>query len=140
MELGIHIGIQFVDLDLEIEKAEKQSIWSVFEEKGEAYFRQQEKVHLQKIINELPEFVLATGGGTPSFFNNMDIMNGAGTTVFINTPIEKIKKRIQQDTVRPLMNSNTVEYLYEQRRLYYEKAQKKVQSLRELLSLFDPKN
>lgn len=139
MELAIHLSIPFIDLDQEIEKDTKQSIRSLFSEKGEAHFRQLEYLHLSKIVGELPRFVMATGGGTPCFFDNLDKMKKAGKTIFINTPIDLIKKRLQQDTVRPLMQSNTLEQLYEKRREWYEKADAVVQSQTELIALF-PKN
>ena len=122
MELAMQLNLPFVDLDQEIEKNEKQSVTSIFEEHGEAYFRQLEKLYLQKVIDELAEFVLATGGGTPCFFDNMKLMNATGATVFIDTPIQTIKERIKEDTTRPLMKSNTLEKLYEERKTWYAKA------------------
>ena len=137
MELAVHLGIQFVDLDQEIEKATKQSIRSIFDEQGEAHFRQLEKYHLQKVIQELPTFVLATGGGTPCFFDNMEIMNSSGTTIFINTPPETIKKRLAKDTSRPLMQSNTIEELYAKRLEWYELANHRASSIEELIEWVD---
>lgn len=136
LELANELDIQFVDLDQEVEKAEKQSISNIFEEKGEAHFRQLEKLHLHKVIDELPQFVMATGGGTPCFFDNMNIMKAAGETIYIQTPIEIIKSRIQKDTTRPLMKSNRLEQLFESRKGWYELADKNVSTLSELLSLF----
>ena len=133
MELAAHLGIQFVDLDLEIEKHTKQSIRNIFSDQGEAHFRQLEKLHLQKVIDELPQFVMATGGGTPCFFDNMDIMKAAGKTIFINTPIATIKKRLQQDTIRPLMQTNTLEDLLEKRESWYRQSDLEVSSYEELL-------
>ena len=136
MELAAHLGIQFVDLDLEIEKHTKQSIRTIFAEAGEAHFRQLEKLHLKKIIDEIPQFVMATGGGTPCFFDNMESMKSNGKTIFINTPVETIKKRLQQDTIRPLMQTNTLEKLLEKRKSWYRQAQVEVSSYDELIDLF----
>jgi len=136
MALANHLEIQFIDLDLEIEKHTKQSTRSIFSEKGEAHFRQLEKKHLKEAIEELPAFVMATGGGTPCFFGNMEIMKNTGTTVFINTPIETIKRRLQQDTIRPLMQSNTLEELYSKRKDTYNQADSTVSTTKELIALF----
>lgn len=136
MELAQQLTRFFVDLDQEIEKDQKQSIVNLFGSTGEAHFRQLEKLHLNKIIREVDEFVMATGGGTPCFFDNMEKMNTTGETIFIDTPIEKIKARLQNDTTRPLMQSNKLEELYENRIDWYRKAKYTVQSLDELLSLF----
>ena len=136
IELARHLGIPFVDLDAEIEKQAKQSIRSIFSAKGEAHFRQLEKLSLNNVIKELSTFVMATGGGTPCFFDNMKVMNSEGTTVFINTPIDVIKKRLQQDTVRPIMQTNTLEDLLEERVSWYLQADEKVATLEELTELF----
>ena len=136
MELANHLGIPFVDLDLEVEKHAKESVQSIFSARGEAQFRQLEKQHLGKVIEELPRFVMATGGGTPCFFDNMEVMKLNGKTVFINTPIPTIKKRLQQDTTRPLMVTNTLEGLLEKRGRWYLQADQKVTNLDELMALF----
>jgi len=136
MELANHLGTLFVDLDLEIEKHTTQSIRSIFSENGEAYFRQLEKLYLDKVIEELSTFVMATGGGTPCFFDNMEVMKSQGSTVFINTPIETIKKRLQQDTTRPLMQNSTLEELLGKREIWYRRADEEVDSLEGLLGLF----
>lgn len=140
MELAVYLGLPFVDLDQEIEKNTRQKIRSIFQEKGESYFRQLEYFHLRRVINEIPEFVLATGGGTPCFFDNMHLMKDEGTTVFINTPIHQIKQRLQQDAVRPLMQTNTLEHLLKERKKWYEQAHSTITGLTELLELFDAKN
>ena len=47
---------------------------------------------------------MATGGGTPCFFDNMDYMNQAGTTVFLNTsPLVIVDRLKRQRADRPLL-------------------------------------
>ena len=59
---------------------------------------------MHEICNEADEFVLATGGGTPCFFDNMDYMNQAGTTVFLNTsPLVIVDRLKRQRADRPLL-------------------------------------
>ena len=136
LELALKLNLHFVDLDQEIEKAEKQTVKAIFEEHGEAHFRQLETQHLEKIIRTLPDFVMATGGGTPCFFRNMEVMNSEGITIYIDTPIDVIQNRLNLDTSRPLMKSTTLENLLEKRQKWYDQAHKKVSSLRELTSMF----
>ena len=136
MELANDLGIPFVDLDLEIEKHTKNSIREIFSEKGESHFRQLEKYYLNNVINDLSTFVMATGGGTPCFYDNMEAMNLAGSTVFIDVPIETIKKRLEEDTTRPLMKKNTLEDLLENRIGWYDQASHTIQNYQELLQLF----
>ncbi|MEQ8905550.1 shikimate kinase [Ekhidna sp.] len=136
LDLAVDLGIQFVDLDQDIEKAEKCSIKEIFAEKGEAHFRQLEKFHLEKVINELDAFVMAAGGGTPCFFNNLDIMQKAGTVCYINTPIDKIQQRLAKDTSRPLMKNQSLESLLEKRKEWYNQADHTIQEYKELIKLF----
>lgn len=137
LSLAHHLGTLFVDLDQEIEKAEKQSIGEIFEDRGESYFRRLEQLHLQRIIAEHETFVLSSGGGTPCFFNNMDIMNAAGTTIFINTPTTEIQHRLKDDVSRPLMRLHTLEELLQKREKWYNQADHTIQKYEELLDLMD---
>ena len=140
MEAALEMHVPFVDLDQEIEKETRQTIRMIFQQEGEASFRQLEYEQLRKTINNSADFVLATGGGTPCFFDNMDLMNSVGTTIFINTPIEQIKKRLQHDSVRPLMQTNTLESLYEKRKFWYNKANHTIQTQQELLEIIRSRN
>ena len=137
LNLAHQLGIQFVDLDQDIEKSEKLPISQIFQEKGEAHFRQLEKVHLEKVINTIKTFVMSTGGGTPCFFNNMELMNQAGITVFVNTPIDLIKQRLENDTSRPLMKSNSLEDLLAKRIEWYEQADHTIHEYKEIVKLFN---
>ena len=72
-------GLQFVDLDWYIEERMHKSISDLFAERGEDGFRLLE----QKMLHEAGEFenvLIACGGGTPCFFDNMDYMNHTGET------------------------------------------------------------
>jgi shikimate kinase len=73
--LASQMGFDFFDLDKEITNREQSSIPEIFEEKGEAYFRQIERLCLLDLIKKEQGFILATGGGAPCFFDNMDQMN-----------------------------------------------------------------
>ncbi|WP_420316698.1 shikimate kinase [Ekhidna sp.] len=136
LDLAVHLGLQFVDLDQDIEKASKLKIKEIFEEKGEAHFRQLEKLLLEKVLDELDDFVMATGGGTPCFFNNMETMKRAGTIIYVDTPIDEIHQRLNRDTTRPLMQSNTLENLLEKRKEWYNQADYTIQKYKDLIKLF----
>ncbi|MBK6264567.1 shikimate kinase [Marivirga sp. S37H4] len=86
--------LPFLDLDAHIEVKETKSITDIFKEKGEVYFRELESEALQEIIIENEQLILACGGGTPCFHQNMERMNTAGTTIFLNTPPEWIAKNL----------------------------------------------
>ena len=97
-------GLHFLELDDSVESREGRSISEIFAKEGEEYFRKREREILHEICNEADEFVLATGGGTPCFFDNMDYMNQAGTTVFLNTsPLVIVDRLKRQRADRPLL-------------------------------------
>ena len=103
-ELAKDKGLPFLDLDECVESREGRSISEIFAKEGEEYFRKRERKILHEICNEADEFVLATGGGTPCFFDNMDYMNQAGTTVFLNTsPLVIVDRLKRQRADRPLL-------------------------------------
>ena len=137
LDLAVHLGLQFVDMDEDIEKATRLSIAEIFEQKGEAHFRQLEKLHLEKAIQELDSFVMATGGGTPCFFHNIDTMKKAGLIVYINTPVEQIEQRLKLDTTRPLMKSNSLSELQEKRKGWYNQADHTIREYKEILELIE---
>ncbi|MDR6560301.1 MULTISPECIES: shikimate kinase [Arcicella] len=112
--LGRHLAkrldFQFVDMDELIEKQELMTIPEIFKYKGEDYFRQVESKVLKAIQAE-QKLVIATGGGVPCFFDNMDFIKANGTSIFLNVQPEDLLKRIQKSDVnhRPLINRNTTE-------------------------------
>lgn len=93
------------DLDFLIESHEERTIAEIFAEEGEAYFRRTETKILQW-FKEKKSFVLATGGGTPCFHENMQWMNEQGITIWIDEPVEVLMARLQPEKEhRPLIKN-----------------------------------
>ncbi len=136
-QLGIALGKSFIDLDDVIIKKEGTSISTIFETKGEQQFRSVERACLDQTIKTNDSFIMATGGGAPCFFDNLELMNENGLTIFINTPVDVIKERLQADQTRPLMTSNTIESLLEEREKWYIQAKEIVHSYEELFEFLD---
>ncbi len=91
------------DLDFLIESHEEKTIPEIFAEDGEEYFRKSESKIL-RWFGEKKTFVLATGGGTPCFHDNMSWMNKNGITVWIDEPIDVLAKRLAPEKAhRPLI-------------------------------------
>ncbi|MEQ9442481.1 MAG: shikimate kinase [Cyclobacteriaceae bacterium] len=116
-QLAQSLSLPFIDLDEAIEEQTRQPIRDTFAQRGEAFFRQLEQQTLQSIIHQQPSFVMATGGGAPCFSDNMDIMNQAGTTLFVDTPVSIIAERMLREgiAVRPLLqqlDANNFEQAY----------------------------
>ena len=104
-KLAVALGLPFLDLDDAIEAAARQPIRDIFAQRGEEAFRRLEQQAFHQVIEQYDAFVLATGGGAPCFFDNMEYMNRQGTTVFLDVPIPVIVQRMQgaQITDRPLL-------------------------------------
>src|SRR5882757_5624329 len=80
--LAKELGLQFFDLDKAIETKSGKDINSIFSSDGEKIFRDLEKQVLNELLEE-DDFVMACGGGTPCYFDNMDKMNEAGVTLYL---------------------------------------------------------
>ena len=117
------------DLDFIIEAQEEKSISEIFNEDGEKYFRETE-AKLLRWFAEKKIFVLATGGGTPCFHENMKWMNEQGITIWIDEPIEVLTERLlKEKSHRPLIShldeAGIIKFLtnkYIERKPYYSKA------------------
>ncbi|WP_296621923.1 shikimate kinase [Marivirga sp.] len=125
--------LPYFDLDEVIENNEGQSIADIFKNEGEEYFRNLETFYLNKLIDNYKPLMLSTGGGTPCFNENLELMNAKGTTIFLNPPIEEIAERISKPVggnKRPMFSDchsieDVQKLLYElknKRLSYYQKA------------------
>ncbi|MDD2525262.1 MAG: shikimate kinase [Bacteroidales bacterium] len=122
-------GYSFIDLDHYIEGRYFKTINQIFEESGEEGFRIMEQKALKEVA-EIEDVIIATGGGTPCFFDNMDYMNSCGLTVFINVSISELTIRLEKaKSKRPLLKDKSKEEIGEyikeklQARLpYYQKS------------------
>lgn len=132
-QLAIHEKLNFVDLDDEIEKQEGHSITEIFEGRGESHFRKIENAVLSSFAKSDQSFVMATGGGTPCFNNNIERMNESGTAVFLDVSPEICAKRIIKSEIsdRPMFKNldedqipDQVKNLRMKRLGYYQKANK----------------
>ena len=123
------MGLTFVDLDWYIEERFHKTIGQIFAERGEEGFRELEK----RMLHEAGDFenvVISVGGGTPCFFDNIDYMNQAGETVFLDVDNRVLFRRLKvAKQQRPLLANKTDEELMTfiqealQKRLpYYTKA------------------
>ena len=128
--LSLKLNIPFFDLDAKITESSGMSINEIFAKEGEEFFRQAEKNILHTITETHETFVMACGGGTPCYFNNIDYMNRTGTTVWISTSIEKLFERlIKERSDRPLLKNLTDDQVksfiikkFSDRKIFYEQA------------------
>lgn len=123
------MNLPFVDLDKEIERQEQRSIPEIFEQKGEAYFRQVESQLLKQWATSNKDFVLATGGGAPCFHQGIDVINQNGLSIFLDVTVAELIRRIGVQAGRPLLGTDDLKQkeeklatLYANRRAFYLQA------------------
>jgi len=129
-QLAQRLKSAFFDLDNLIEKHLGSSIPEIFKNNGERFFRETEANVLRKIIESHQKFVLATGGGTPCFEENINLMLKAGCSIYLEVSYEEIGRRLQQSSSdRPLLKGFTSGSFADQFKLrfgyrerYYRKA------------------
>ena len=119
-ELAARIDAPFFDLDELIEAAEKTSIKEIFAQRGEPYFRKRERDLLRSTKN-LDAAVIATGGGTFTFDENIQFIQSEGLSVYLSAPYALLRARIGTKAAdRPLFTDDLAAHeLYASRIRYY---------------------
>jgi shikimate kinase len=128
--LSEKLRLPFFDLDEQMESNEGKPITQIFAEQGEEYFRLLEKDTLHIISESHDSFIMATGGGTPCYFNNIEFMKKSGTVLWISTPVDTLFERLlKEKDKRPLLKNLTDDQLkgfiikkFSDRKIYYEQA------------------
>lgn len=129
--LSDEINFKLIDLDKEVSRRQKLTVSEIFEKKGEIYFRKQERQVLEEILATQENTVLSLGGGTPAYYNNMEIINHNSISVFLMTSVPVLADRLsRQKEKRPLIAKISDEDLPEfiakhlfERNAFYSKAQ-----------------
>ncbi|MFC6268207.1 shikimate kinase [Frigoriflavimonas asaccharolytica] len=102
--LSTELHYKLLDLDKEISLKLKETIPEIFQNNGEIYFRKQEKEILHQLLEETENSILSVGGGTPTFYDNMDAINKYSTSFFLRTDIKTLTDRISKNKERrPLL-------------------------------------
>ena len=118
-ELAARIDAPFFDLDELIESAEKMSIKEIFSVHGESYFRKRER-DLLRSTKHLESAVVATGGGTFTFDENIQFIQSEGMSVYLSAPYAVLRSRIGTKDDRPLFRDDlSTHELYANRIRYY---------------------
>lgn len=127
--LAKELNMAFYDLDWYIESRMHKTVKAIFDERGEAGFRQIEHNMLHEVA-EFEDVIISCGGGTPCFFDNIDYMNRQGETVYLKATPEVLYGHLKMGkTIRPLLLNKTADevqvFIREQltqREPYYNKA------------------
>lgn len=137
------LGAPFLDLDAFIEEKEASSIRTIFEQKGEAYFRMVEATCLRETAKLEEPTIIALGGGTPCFHDNMTWLKNRGTSIFLDPPLAVLIQQLEKGMAhRPLLLGMDKEALKEfisqkmtERRPFYEQATIKISNTNTLIPL-----
>ncbi|WP_439151711.1 shikimate kinase [Winogradskyella sp.] len=106
-ELATILNYHFIDLDDYISVKENSSITHIFKSKGEIYFRKKESYYLNELLTRKTDIVLAVGGGTPCYGQNLDLLKGTPSTLlfYLKLSISLLTKRlISEKNQRPLIS------------------------------------
>lgn len=127
--LAHRFSLPFLDMDEEIEKTAGRSISESILHNGELYFRKLERQVLMSLIDR-EAFVLSTGGGTPCYYDNMNILNQKTCSVYLQYSVIQLYQRLEgYQANRPLIahlkGDGLKEYIGKhlfERAAFYEKA------------------
>ena len=135
--LSKSINYNFYDLDKFIELNEKKSISEIFRLKNEIYFREIESKYLNELISVKEKKIISTGGGTPCYSNNIDLINNNSVSIYLKASVDTLVKRLNDAKInRPLIShlkdKNELKdfiskHLFE-RNYFYEKAKIKIKT------------
>jgi shikimate kinase len=128
-EVAAKMNWSFTDMDDLFEEKYRISVLDFFEKYDENSFRNIERKLLHETILE-DNKIIATGGGTPCFFDNMDFINNNGTSIYLKPGISLLLNRLRiVRKKRPLLKDikleNLVDYIHQQlaeRELFYSQA------------------
>lgn len=135
--LAKELGVEFIDLDKKIEERTGKNIPQIFKLYGEYFFRKMEYLLLKESLIKR-EGVIATGGGAPTFYNSMSLINENATSVYIKVPVSELLRRLKLESdSRPIISGKSDEELSQflkdhltSRESYYSKANHIIENLK----------
>lgn len=143
-KLADQYSYQMIDLDNYIEQQRGKNIQQIFSDNGEAYFRELETQAIKALtdIGNNKNTVIACGGGTPVYNDNMKHMLDNGCVVYLKTPIDELYKRIKvEPDKRPLLVDGNLKdkliQLYNHREQCYTQAHYTIETDKITIKDFD---
>lgn len=129
--LASRLGMAFADADTEIEQAANQTIPEIFEQHGEAYFRDGERRVIQRLLEGTPK-VIATGGGAFIQPDTRAAILEKGVSIWLKADRDLLLQRVKRRNNRPLLKAGdpaeVMEKLIAERYPVYEEAAIHIQS------------
>jgi shikimate kinase len=100
--LAARLGVPFVELDAEIERAAGRTVREIFEQEGEPRFRELEAGALTEAATRDPS-VVSCGGGVVLEPANRITLRATGEVVFLSVPLDELRRRVRPAAERPLI-------------------------------------
>lgn len=130
-ELGRRLRRPVVEMDAEIERREGMAISRIFADKGEEYFRAQER-KLAEELSHTSGRVIACGGGVALDPKNLEALSRHGVLFLLTATPEEILRRLEGQTHRPLLEGadrrRRIEELLTAREPYYRRVKERVET------------
>lgn len=96
------LGVPYVELDAEVERAAGATVSEIFAREGEARFRELEAAALAEVSARDPS-VVSCGGGVVLEPANRVTLRATGEVVFLSVPLEVLRERVRPAEDRPLI-------------------------------------
>lgn len=129
--LAAMLNRDFIDADDAIEEAAQRSVAEIFEEFGEAYFRDGERRVIARLM-EARAGVIATGGGAFADPETRSLILDCAIAVWIDCDIDTLVERTSRRDSRPLLRDGDpkaiLSRLASEREGHYRQAQVRVLS------------
>jgi XRE family aerobic/anaerobic benzoate catabolism transcriptional regulator len=104
--LAERLGCPFIELDKEIEAEAGAPLNAIFDLYGQPAFRRLERRCLERVVEQNPRAVIATGGGLVSDPATFERLLASCFTVWIKaTPTEHMERVIAQGDMRPMSDN-----------------------------------
>lgn len=106
--LAAKLALPFIDADEEIERVAQKSISEIFNDHGEAFFRDRESKVIVRLLGSGPQ-VLATGGGAFITPDTRAKIREQGISIWLRAELPVLMRRVGKRDTRPLLKSGDPE-------------------------------
>ena len=124
VRLSYRLRMPVEDTDKMIERRAGRSVSELFEEEGEACFRERETALLRELLDRKGRCIYSVGGGTPVRPRNQELLKQLGKVVYLRVKPETVYQRLKEDDTRPLLQCpdplGRIRELMESRKEAYE--------------------
>ena len=118
--LSQSLGVPFIDTDEFLKEKLKLDIPEIFSKYGESFFRTCESSIIRQVTT-INGAIISLGGGSLNNTENVNKIKENGRLFFIDTHLSEIKKRLKNDTSRPILHKENVNLLFASRYRIYKR-------------------